>query len=646
MAVTVTVESTPHHPIPSTLWGLMFEDISSGDGGLYAELLKNRAFQKVTPGTSAALSNWAAINGASISVIADTPALSSALPNSLSLVIPSGKTGPVGFSNSGFSGIKVTAGTPYKASFFYRVPSARSLNSPITVSLQSTSGQVFGSATTTLSGSQTSWTKVELTITPSSSASNTNNVLAFTVDGASNSGLTYNFNMFSLFPPTFKGRANGMRPDLAQACRVANSFSQVYDHLCGNFFKALADLKPSFWRFPGGNNLEGDTTETRWIWNETIGPLETRPGRPGTWGYINTDGLGLYEYLLWCEDLDMEPILGVWAGYGLSHTSVPENQLGPYIQEAIDLINFVIGDPAKNSFAARRAALGHPAPFRLQYVEIGNEDFVGSAPSTYPYRWRNFYNTLTATFPHLKYIATSHQNNPVLSPNPKFWDNHVYQTPNWFYQNAHQYDSYPRDGTQFFEGEYAAISVVPSDIWNNRLPYPNIASAVGEAAYMTGLERNSDIVFAAAYAPLIGHTTDNQWTPNLLAHDADTVYFSTSYYVQKMFSVNAGDSYLPSTLPTKGGTLHWSVVRKNSGNQIIIKIANNAVNVESLTFDLPFNTVSSTGTAEVLTGAAAAANNPSNPNAVRPVTSTISTGKSFTYNAPALSFTVIILTAY
>ncbi|KAF9051818.1 glycoside hydrolase family 51 protein [Panaeolus papilionaceus] len=614
MAVTVTVQSTPHHPIPSTLWGLMFE---SGDGGLYAELLKNRAFQKVTPGTSAALSNWAAINGATISVNADTPALSSALPNSLRLVVPSGKTGGVGFSNSGFSGIKVTAGTTYKTSFFYRVPSARSTNSVVTVSLRSNSGQAFGSATATLSGSQTSWTKVELSITPSSSASDTNNVLAFTVDGASNSGLTFNFNMFSLFPPTFKGRANGMRQDLAQA---------------------LADLKPSFWRFPGGNNLEGDNAATRWIWNATIGPLETRPGRPGTWSYTNTDGLGLYEHLLWCEDLNMEPILGVWAGYGLSGSSVPENQLGPYVQEAVDLINFVIGDASKNSFAARRAALGHPEPFKLQYVEIGNEDFIGSAPSTYTYRWKNFYNTLTATFPNLKYIATSYQNNPILSPNPKYWDNHVYQSPNWFYQNAHQYDSYARDGTMFFEGEYAAISVVPNDIWNNRLTYPNIASAVGEASYMTGLERNSDIVFAAAYAPLIG-------TPNLLAHDANTVYFSTSYYVQKMFSVNRGDSYLPSTLPTKGGTLHWSVVRKNSGNQIIIKIANNASNGESLTFNLPFNTISSTGTAEVLSGSAAAANTPSSPNAVHPVTSTISTGKSFTYNAPALSFTVITLTA-
>lgn len=365
----------------------------------------------------------------------------------------------------------------------------------------------------------------------------------------------------------------------------------------------------------------------------------------GDWGYVNTDGLGLLEYLNWCEDLGMQPIMAVWSGYSLGGTSLAESALPPYIQQAIDQINFVVGDPSTSTAAALRSSLGHPAPFTLNYVEVGNEDFFAS--STYTYRWHDFVTALKTAFPNIHFIATSDAFSPVLSPNPTEYDVHVYQTPTWFAQNSFYYDGFQRNGTKYFEGEYAAISTNANDLFgtvsDGRLTYPTMQSAAGEAAFMTGLERNSDIVFAASYAPLLGHITANQWTPNLLAFDAGSVYRSTSFYVQKLFSLNRGDSYLPSTLPSKTGTLFWSVVRKTSANQIIIKVSNTASSAAAITFQLPFS-VATSGNLQLLTGTATASNTPTSPNLFAPVNSTIATGQTFNYNAPAVSVSVITLT--
>ncbi|KAJ2930987.1 hypothetical protein H1R20_g6135, partial [Candolleomyces eurysporus] len=469
--------------------GLIYRFDPSGDGGLYGELLKNRALQLVTPGTStAALTGWQALNGATISVIRESTAVSTALPNALQVRIPTGRTGTAGFANTGYSGIKVVSTWKYTASFYYRFPSSTGFNGNIVVGLQTTSGQVLASATVPVSGSQTTWRQATVELFPNATPGNNNNLFTISVDAASAAGQTINFAMLSLFPPTFKNRANGMRIDLAEA---------------------LAEIRPGLFRFPGGNNLEGQTVERRWQWRKTVGPMVDRPGRMGDWSYVNTDGLGLLEYLYWCEDLGAEPIMGVWAGYALGGTSVAENQLDPYIQEAIDQINFVIGDPARNSAAALRASLGRPQPFKLLYVEIGNEDFF--AANSYVYRWRRFVTALQREFPQLRFIATTNPGNPVLTPAPTEYDVHVYQTPTWFAQNVFYYDSFQRNGTKYFEGEYAAISTNPNDLFgspsNGRLVYPTVQSAVSEAAFMTGLERNADIVYVivlTAYAPLIG----------------------------------------------------------------------------------------------------------------------------------------------
>ncbi|PBK93044.1 alfa-L-arabinofuranosidase precursor [Armillaria gallica] len=615
---TVSVSATASHAIPTSLCGYFFPALS-GDGGLYAELLQNRAFQQVTPGTTAALNAWQAINGASLAVIADTKPVSSALPNALHVTIPAGRTGAVGFGNTGYFGIKLTQGSVYTASFFYRFPTASSFRGNINVGLQTTSGQVLASSSISVSGSQTTWTQVSARLRPSTTPASTANIFTVTVDGTAASGQTINFAMFSLFPPTFKNRPNGMRVDIANA---------------------LQDLGPSFFRFPGGNNLEGGTIAQRWQWNATLGPLVDRPGRVGDWGYINTDGLGLLEYLTWCEDLNMEPIMAVWAGFALQGASVPQAQLGPYVQQAIDQIHFTIGDPATNENAARRASLGHPEPFKLKYVEIGNEDFFAS--TTYTYRWPAFVNALKAEFPDLHYIATSFPSNPVLSPAPTEYDNHLYASRSGMVQNGFFYDDVARDGTQYFEGEYASTT---NDA-GATLTFPTMQGTAAEAVFMMGFERNSDIVFAASFAPVLNDITSSQWHPNLISFDAGSVYLSTSYHAQKLFSRNRGDEYIPSTLPARNGTLFWTVVRKTSAipNELIIKVVNTVATASAVTFSLPFHSVSSTALAQVLTGSATASNTPSTPQLVIPVNSTIATGQTFTYSAPPFSLSILTLT--
>ncbi|KAI0795426.1 glycoside hydrolase [Abortiporus biennis] len=597
----------------------------SGDGGLYAELLQNRAFQQVTPGTTGALVGWSATGGSQISVIKDTVPVSSALPNSLQVTIPSGSSGSVGVLNSGFWGIKVDPTWTYTASFWVRFPSASSFSGNVNVGIRSTTGTVLAQATARVTNNNAKWSQVQVKFKPSATTISTNNNFFLTVDGASWGGQTVHFALLSLFPPTFNNRPNGMRVDIAEA---------------------LIEMAPSFFRFPGGNNV-GQTVDTRWQWNATVGPLLNRPGRVGDWGYANTDGLGLLEYLQFFEDAKMEPIMAVWSGYALGGTNLAENQLAPYIQQAIDQINFVIGDPSKSAPAALRASLGHPAPFALQYVEVGNEDFF--AAGTYPYRWRDFVGNLTAAFPQLRFIATTDTFNPILSPNPLQYDVHVYQTPTWFAQNAFFYDDFQRNQTKYFEGEYAAISTNPNDLFgtpaDGRLTFPTMQSAAGEAAFMTGLERNSDIVFAASYAPLLQHVNGSQWTPDLISFDAGTVYKSTSFYVQKLFSLNRGDEYIPSTLPSRTGTLFWSITRATAAGNLQIKVVNTASTAGSLSFQLPFNNVASTGTLQVLTGPETASNTPETPNAVLPVTSTISTGKTINYSPAPFSVSVITVKA-
>ncbi|KAL1740220.1 glycoside hydrolase superfamily [Schizophyllum fasciatum] len=643
--VTVTVNATASHAIPTTLWGQMYEEIDayyynrvlagyqrtpivaspidfdtsqSGDGGLYAELLQNRAFQRVNPGANDSLVAWGTVGNASISVITGDQPVSSALPNSLELKIPNDATGAVGVSNEGYWGIKVDESATYNASFYYKVPQGSNFSGNATVTLQSSSGDALALATVPISGLQAEWTQVSAELKPSSSASDVNNLFTVTFDGSAAAGLTIDFALFSLFPPTFKDRPNGLRADIAQA---------------------LVDMGPSFFRLPGGNNLEGNTIADRWKWNETVGSLLDRPGRPGTWGYINTDGLGLYEYLLWCEDGGMEPIMGVFSGYALNKESVPEDQLEPYIQEAIDQIHFAVSDASANEAAALRASLGHHEPFNIKYIEIGNEDWISDqGAQTYgAYRWNAYVTALKKEFPDLQYIATTLVSGPVLDPTPASYDVHDYRSPAWYQEQVFYYDDFERNGTTYFEGEYSCQTDREGNTWK----YPSVLSAISEGAYMTGLERNSDIVFAASYAPVLNHVNATDWTPNLIAFDAANVYLSTSYYVQQLFARNHGDEYLPSTLPTRNGTLYWSVARNDSS--VIIKVANLDTQDADITFELPFDSVASSGTVTYITGGENDSNTPEKPDLITAQTKTVDTGRTFNYTAPGSSFGVLVV---
>ncbi|KAF5389330.1 hypothetical protein D9757_003420 [Collybiopsis confluens] len=600
---------------------------------------------------AAALSSWSAVNGAQLKVIAEIVPVSAALPNALSVTIPQGASGQVGFANAGYFGIKVNASNTYTASFFYRFPKGSSFRGPATLSLQTSTGQILGATNVTLSGSQTGWQQINTTIKPTISASALTNNFVLTVNGALVAGQTINFAMFSLFPPTFKNRPNGMRIDIAEAnsCLYGplvlpasrGKQSGMIIRLAARFFNPSDVL----WVSRRAKLLLSDGNGTILLAHWLTDQVASETG---------VTGLGLFEYLTWCEDLNMQAIMAVWSGFSLGGTSIAENALGAYIQQAIDQINFVIGDPSQSEPAALRASLGHPDPFPLTHIEIGNEDFA--APSTYTYRWNQFRTALQAEFPDLRYLATSSFNSPVLSPNPQEWDLHVYQTPTWFAQNSQMYDSFVRDGTLFFEGEYAAISTNANDLFgtpaDGRFTFPVMSGSAGEAAFMTGLERNSDIVFAASYAPLLNHVSNSQWlrasltehkhwTQDLTSlYSSGNVYPSTSFYVQQLFSLNRGDEYLPSGVPPTTGTTFWSVVRKISvtPNQVV----NTAAVSSNVTFHLPF-AVEKSATRQILSGGLNDSNTPAAPNLITPQTSAVSVNQSFTYAAPGFSVSVLTL---
>ncbi|KAF8735282.1 Alpha-L-arabinofuranosidase C-terminus, partial [Rhizoctonia solani] len=635
LKIQVTKDTT--HAIPSTLYGYMWEDINhSGDGGLYGELLQNRAFQAVSPHTSEALTAWSAYRGATIDVTNNTPGVSTALPNSLQVAVPTGVTGSVGFQNSGYWGklwIKVQSGWKYTGSLYAK---SDSYTGSVTVSLVSESGTTY--ATKTLKGVSSSWKKFTFEFKPTKSAPNNNNFFRVTVDGSSAAGKNIYFGLLSLFPPTYRNRPNGMRVDLAEA---------------------LDATKPGVWRFPGGNNLEGHAIDRRWKWNETIGPIENRPGRFADWGYPNTDGLGLMEYLNWAEDLGAEPILGVWAGLSIGDYAdlstfpvVPEAEIQPYVQEVINEIHFITGDAKTNEWAKLRAQYGHPEPYKLKYIEIGNEDFFGV--DTYvKYRWRAFVTGLKAAFPDsgFEYLATSLPDT-ALDPAYTYLDFHQYNTPEWFIERALQYDTYPRNGTHLFIGEYAVTSTNSSCLLGEfscgRLEYPTLQGAVAEAAYMTGLERNSDVIFASAYAPSLQHINGWQWTPDIITFDAGDIVKSASYYAQHMFSTNLGTHVIKtSPAPSAGVPLHWVASHDTKNKIVYLKAANTANSSFIASFAFGFPLAGRSSSITVLSAPMANVSNTlTTTNAVLPKTTSLKVASGSTvlnYTFPAYSVAVFKL---
>jgi alpha-N-arabinofuranosidase len=495
------------------LYGLMTEEINfSYEGGVYGELIRNRSFKANAQDPQF----WSAVGDTTIALDTNQP-LNAALNLSLKVdTSKASKDSPVGIANGGFWGIPVRPNTTYRASFYAR---GEQFSGPLTLSLESADGKtVFSSATVPKVSDQ--WKKYQATLKTGNVQPSKDNRF---VIKATRPGTVW-FQNVSLFPRTYHNRPNGTRPDIMQL---------------------LADMQPKFLRFPGGNYLEGNAIAERFNWKETVGDVARRPGHRSPWGYWSTDGFGLLEFLEWCEDLQMQPVLAVYAGYSLRGQHVdPGPSLEPYVQEALEEIEYVIGD-TKTKWGAQRAKDGHPKPFKLTYVEVGNEDWFDRSGS-YEGRFAQFFDAIKAKYPNLQVISTMGYEHPaqvVRSRVPDLVDEHYYRSQEEMQAHALDYDKYSRTNkTKIFCGEWATRVGSPT---------PNMAGALGDAAWMTGMERNSDIVIMHCYAPLLvnvsqldGQGRSMQWPSDLIGYDALTSYGSPSYYAQKMFSTMHGDQIL------------------------------------------------------------------------------------------------------
>ncbi len=547
-----------------TLYGLMTEEINySYDGGLYAELIRNRSFKENT--TNAV--HWQLVtdrDAAGTMSLDDTEPLNETMTRSLKLeVTRASREQPVGIANDGFWGISVKPKTRYHASFYARAGGR--FNGPLRVALVSSDNKtVYASAAVRRITEH--WQKYEVTLTTGKVEASKDNRL---VISAASPGTIW-FGMVSLFPPTWNNRPNGNRPDIMQL---------------------LADMKPKFLRFPGGNYVEGQVVSNRFDWEKTVGDVAHRPGHfDDAWGYWSSDGMGLLEFLEWCEDLEMQPVLAIYAGYSMKQGGInPGTELEPYVQSALNEIEYVTGD-AHTKWGAQRIKDGHRAAFKLEYIEIGNEDNLGTAGRTYGERFAQFYDAIKAKYPQLKIISTAPSyTRLVTARKPDVIDDHYYRSSMQFQSDAAHYDKGDRNGSKIFVGEWATREGVPT---------PNMSGALGDAAWMTGMERNSDLIVMASYAPLFVNVNPGgmQWRTDLIGYDALTSYGSPSYYAQKMFSTYRGDGILAVSAqdvpsrewrppPRRGGngqpgeprqvpSLFFDATRDSKSGRIYLKVVN------------------------------------------------------------------------
>ena len=589
------------------LYGLMTEEINySYDGGLYAELVRNRTFFSDRHGVP----SWRLIErGQSLAAIAldKTTGPSEALPYSMKLTVEKAtESDQVGISNQGYWGIPVRPKTTYKGSFYAKASDAAV--GPVRVELVSDdTGAVLAHAEVPALSPE--WKQYDFTLVSSAQAASATNHLVLS---AGKPGTIW-FSLISLFPPTYHDRANGNRIDLMEM---------------------MAAMKPTFLRFPGGNYLEGDHIPERYEWKKTIGPLVDRPTHPSPWRYHSSDGLGLLEFLEWCEDLHMQPVLAVYAGYSMQQEHVdPGPALDPYVADALDEIEYVTGD-ASTKWGAERVKDGHPAPFPLTYVEIGNEDWFDKSGS-YDGRYAQFYKAIKAKYPSLQLIATT----PVKGIRPDVIDDHYYRTAPQFFADVHHYDQTDRSGPKIFVGEWATREGTPT---------PDFGAALGDAAWMTGMERNSDIVVMASYAPLLVNVNPGgmQWESDLIGYDAMTSYGSPSYYTQVMFGSYHGDE-IPQT-STSGDDLRffYSVTRKSDTGEIFVKLVNATSDAKpvSVVLDGAPDVKKIAKVVTLRASTLAATNSIRQPERIVPVESRFErAGSQFTYDMPPYSIQIIRL---
>lgn len=601
--LTIQIDK-PISDVSPTLYGLMTEEINhSYDGGLYAEMVRNNTFQSDWSG----IPDWILVeDGTAEAKIGVDKATgpSEALSYSMRLdVAQASGSSAAGVLNDGYWGMALRPNTTYHGSFYAKTDS-EAIGAVTATLVANQSGKVLASAT--VSGVGTDWKQYKFTLTTGAIEPSMTNHLVLSV---AHPGTLW-LDLVSLFPPTYHDRANGNRIDLMEK---------------------LAAMHPAFLRFPGGNYLEGDHVSERFQWKKTIGPLVDRPGHRSPWNYHSSDGLGLLEFFDWCEDLHMQPVLAVYAGYSLMGEHVePGTDLDAYVQDALDEIEYATGG-TDTKWGAERAADGHPQPFHLKYVEIGNEDWFDKSGS-YDARYAQFYKAIKAKYPDLQLIATA----PIKGMRPDVLDEHYYLRATDFFHDAKHYDNTDRSGPKIFVGEWATREGTPT---------PNFGAALGDAAWMTGLERNSDIVVMASYAPLLVNVSPNamQWDTDLIGYDAQRSYGSPSYYAQVMFASHVGNKTLSSNVENAGTKFFYSITEDTAKRRLYLKLVN--ASSEEETAEIQFRGARLAPAGKVITLSAhdtQATNTIDQPKNIVPVESTLAAvSNRLHYKMPAYSIQIL-----
>jgi alpha-N-arabinofuranosidase len=635
---TVTIQAAePGKPISPDLFGIFFEDLNyAADGGLYAELIQNRSFE-YCPAEQA---SWSPISfwelqkrgeGDGTLTVSTMRSLHENNPHYAILTVRIPGTG-VGLANGGFDGIPLQAGEAYEASFwayqaYMGIMWGRGDNSkamPVTLRLESKAGEVLAEAKLEIKGRE--WRKVAVTMKPTRTVPDARLVLFAHEQGA------ICLDMISLFPQqTFRNRPNGLRADLAQT---------------------IAAIKPKFMRFPGGCLVHAGSVRRYYDWKDTIGPVEQRRAQPNyAWGYHQTMGLGYFEYFQFCEDIGAKPLPVVTAGVCCQHAGhspgrgqegLPLGEMPAYLQDIFDLIEWANG-PATSQWGAKRAAAGHPEPFGLKYLGVGNEEEI---TPVFRERFKIIYEAMKEKHPEIVVIGTT---GPFASGRDydEGWkfarelklpmvDEHYYVAPQWFWDNLSRYDKYDRDSAKVYVGEYAA-----HDRDKRR---STLRSAIAEAAGMTAFERNGDVVQFVSYAPLLARRNHTQWHPDLIYFTGTEVFPTANYHVQKLFGQNSGDVYLPTLVETtnSGAKFAVSTVRDSKSGDLILKIVNGAETSMTTKVELAgIPEMEWAVSRTVLTGENADAyNEDGREAAVKPVAQEIKLKSNFGYEAPAHSLSI------
>lgn len=619
-------------PVPSTMWGVFFEDINFGaDGGLYAELVKNRSFEFPLP-----LMGWREnrVNYQKGRILVINRAASSANPRFARVTINQSE-GNYSLSNEGYRGIGIQKGAQYDFSIMARQESGNEMK--LRIQLLNNAGKEIGN--TYLDGFSKDWATYKISISSTDSAQRGKLNLIFEGTGV------MDIDMVSLFPQdTWKQRPGGLRKDLVQK---------------------IADLKPGFIRFPGGCIVEGRDLTNRYQWKTTVGRADERKLIMNRWNvefprkaapdYYQSFGLGFFEYFQLAEDLGAEPLPILNCGMACQFNSgevAAMDELQPYIEDALDLIEFANG-PVTSRWGKLRSDMGHPAPFNMKLLGVGNEQWEPQ----YIERYRIFEKAILEQYPDIRIVSGAgpyaegeyfnYAWKELKHSKAAFVDEHYYKPPAWFLNNAARYDSYDRNGPKIFAGEYAAhVKGNPTDgegmnCWE---------SALAEAAFMTGLERNADIVQMCSYAPLLAHTDAWQWRPDLIWFDNLNSMATPNYYVQQLFSVNKGTDVVgisEAGKPIVGkDSLYASAVIDRTRNELIIKLVNTASNVQSASIECKgLHAAKKTGSLQMLYSSNPAAFNKLTvlENLKPEVKSIMLKGKSLVCELPPLSVVVITI---